>query len=192
MKSGILSTKIYYKPTNTFSFPLGSSYMSMHVHRSIAIGEMSRLLRNTVSPSLFRRYKNRLIRHFAKREYPKRILKELRDITHDERSLILYRRKDKVRMERALPFVTPYSRHKQVLNRIFRKRWRSIYDDHKFYTLLPNMPFTVFKNHKALKSLLSAKRRYLPDLDMGVKEAFKHTKFNHHRMRKWYVMYISD
>ena len=48
--TGLLSTRIYYKPTNTFSFPLGSSHMPTQIHRSIAIGEMTRLLRNTENP----------------------------------------------------------------------------------------------------------------------------------------------
>ena len=143
---------------------------------------MSRLLRNTESPSLYTRYKNSLIRQFVKRDCPRRILKEVKDITQNKRLEFLFRRKEKVCVERALPFVTPYSRHKYVLNKTVRKRWRSIYmyDDQRFYTLLLNIPFTVFKNHKALKSLLSAKRRrletrrYMPDLDMGLKESFKH------------------
>ena len=109
-------------------------------------------------------------------------------MTHNKRSEILHRPKKQVLMDRALPFVTPYGRYKPSINRIFDKRWLSIYDDQKFYGLLPNKPFTVFKDDKALKSLLSAKRRqfdtkrYLLNLDMGEKEAFKYTKFNHHRI----------
>ena len=45
--TGLLSIKIYNKPTNTFSFPLGDSYMPTQIHRSITIGEVTRMLRNT-------------------------------------------------------------------------------------------------------------------------------------------------
>ena len=34
-----LSTTIYYKPTGTLLFPLGSSYMSRHIHKGITIGD---------------------------------------------------------------------------------------------------------------------------------------------------------
>ena len=49
-----LSTKIVYKHASAFSFPLGSSDMPYHIHKSIAIGELTRLLRNTENLSLFR------------------------------------------------------------------------------------------------------------------------------------------
>ena len=50
--TGILSTKIFYKPTNSFTYPLGYSYMPDSIHKAIAIGELTRLIRNTTSPSL--------------------------------------------------------------------------------------------------------------------------------------------
>ena len=40
-ETGLLSTRIYYKPTNTFSFPLNTSYIPTHIHKGIAIGEMT-------------------------------------------------------------------------------------------------------------------------------------------------------
>ena len=59
LSTGLLSTKIYYKPINTFSFPLGSSYMPIQIHSSVAIGEMTRLLRNTESPALYKHYQQK-------------------------------------------------------------------------------------------------------------------------------------
>ena len=53
LSTGILS----YKPTNTFSYPLGSSFMPKHTLKGIAIGEATRLLRNTESPALYKYYK---------------------------------------------------------------------------------------------------------------------------------------
>ena len=58
LSSGLLSPKIYYKLTNTFSFPLGTSQVPRHVHKSIAIWEVTRLLRNTESPTLYRHLRN--------------------------------------------------------------------------------------------------------------------------------------
>ena len=61
LATGLLSTKIYQKPTNTFSFPLGSSRIPKNIHRSIAIGELTRLLRNTEDSSIYKHYQNKLI-----------------------------------------------------------------------------------------------------------------------------------
>ena len=126
LKTGRLSTKIYYKPTNTFSFPLGSSHIPRHFHRSIAIGEMTRLLRNTDSSILYRRYQNKLIEKFRRRGYSNRILKEIRSMTHDKRGQMLHRSKRKRRMERPVPFVTTFEKYDPPLNKIFRNRWRNI------------------------------------------------------------------
>ena len=148
---------------------------------------MTRLLRNTNSPVLFRYYKNKLIKRFVRRDYPKRILDELHRMTYSMRLEALHRTKRRIPMDKPLPFITEYAQYRPPLNKIFHKRWTNIYGDPKFYSLLPNAPFTVFRNKKALLGLLSAKRRkwdtkrYLPDLNLENEESFHSTKFNQHR-----------
>ena len=51
-QTGLLSTKLYYKPTNRISFSLRTSYMLTHIHKGIAVGEMTRVIRNTTCPTL--------------------------------------------------------------------------------------------------------------------------------------------
>ena len=106
--TGKLSTTIYYKPSNTFSFPLGSSFMPRTIFKGIAIGELTRLIRNTTSPVLFRYYKRKLIHHFRCRKYSKNIIKILRKMNHTTRQLLLKTSKTRYR-ERPLPFSTRYN-----------------------------------------------------------------------------------
>ena len=87
--TGKLSTKIFYKPTNTFSYPLGTSHMPASIHKGIAIGEMTRLIRNTTSPNLRRHYSGKLIRHFRRRKYPPQIIKSLISMKRLPRTQIL-------------------------------------------------------------------------------------------------------
>ena len=160
--------------------------MPTQIHRSIAIGEVTRLLRNTENPNIYRYYRNKLIKHFARRRYPKRILKELHNFPHDKRLEVLYRTKKRERMERPLPFTTRYTKYTTPLNRIFCRRWKILYEDSRFYSLLPNPPFTAYKNRKMVKSLLSAKRRkfgpeqFQTKVQPGVRQEFKLMKFNGH------------
>ena len=148
---------------------------------------MTRLLRATESPALYERYQKKLIKHFARREYPKSILRNLRSLTHNRRLETLYRVKKRVSMNRPLPFTTEYKPYDPPLSTIFRRRWQHIYNDHKFYSLLPNAPFATFKGSKSVAKLLSAKRRrfetekHIPNLDLGEVEAFRFTRFNRHR-----------
>ena len=80
LKTGKLSTVIYYKPTNTFSFTHGSSFMPHSIFKGIAIGELTRIIRNTTSPNLCRFYKDKLIRRLKNRRYSKTIIKNTQKI----------------------------------------------------------------------------------------------------------------
>ena len=159
LSTGTLSTKIYYKPTNTFSYPLGSSYIPKHILKGIAIGKATRLLRNTESPALYKHYKKRLIKQLKDREYPREITKMITNMKHNTRPAVLNRTKKRMYGDRLLPFSTTYTKYMTPPNKIFRRRWGITYSDKNLFTLLPNPPMTVYKNRKALKALLSAKRR---------------------------------
>ena len=75
INTGILSTKIYFKLTNTLPFPLGSSYMPSHIRKGTDIGEFTRLICNTTSPVLFKYYQRKLINHFILTKYAKSIIR---------------------------------------------------------------------------------------------------------------------
>ena len=103
--TGKLSTKIYYKPTSTFSFLLGSSYMSQNIHEGIAIGELTWLIHNTTFTVLFEHYKKKLISHFRRRKCAKSIIKILKKVNHTTRHSLLNTKKIR-NIERPLPFIT--------------------------------------------------------------------------------------
>ena len=56
--------------------------MPVSIHKGIAIGEMTRLIRNTTSPNLRQHYSRKLINHFKRRKYPPHIIKRLRAMRH--------------------------------------------------------------------------------------------------------------
>lgn len=58
---GKLGTKIYYKLTNTFSYPYGNSSIHPDTLRDIAGGEYIRLLRCTSSEKIYQRYRKKLM-----------------------------------------------------------------------------------------------------------------------------------
>ena len=184
--TGKLSTKIYYKPWNTFSFPLGSSYMPHSIHKGIAIGELTRLIRNTTSPVLFKYYKKKLINQFRHRKYAKNIIKILKKMNHTIRQSLLKTRKTRY-MERPLPFTTKFNIYKPSLQKIIRNRWNAIYDNKHLFPLFPNSPFMAYKNHKTLKAILSYKRRLFnstpnqSNLQQKNAVRFEYLKFNHPR-----------
>ena len=189
VNTGILSTKIYYKPTNTFSFPLGSSHMPSHIYKGIAIGKLTRLIRNTTSPVLFKHYRRKLINHFRHRKYAKNIIGMLKQMNHTTR-LSLLKTKKSGNMERPLQFTTKFNRYKPSLQRILRNRWSAIYNDKHLFPLFPNSPFVAYKNHKTLKAMFSYERRQFDStpkqLNLQLENAtpFEFLKFNHPRPSK--------
>ena len=74
LRTGLLSTSIYFKHTNTFSYLHGSSFIASHVLKGIAIGELVWTLRNTSSPGYFRLIKRILIKKFYQRGFPKKAI----------------------------------------------------------------------------------------------------------------------
>ena len=54
LRTGLLTTSIYFKHPNTFSYLHGGSYIASHILKGIAVGEVVRTLSNTSSPGYFR------------------------------------------------------------------------------------------------------------------------------------------
>ena len=107
--TGLLFTKIYYKPTNTFSFPLDTSYIPSHIQKGIAIGEMTGVIHNTTSPVLCEKYKRRLMTHLKHRGYNKHILKRIWKMKHAHRTIMLSPKKLKSIKERPSPLCIQFT-----------------------------------------------------------------------------------
>ena len=80
-------------------------------------------------------------------------------MTYSRRLEVLNRTKKTTHTEGRLPFKTLYTKYNHSLNSIFRRRWELTYNDRYLFNLFPNPPSTIHKNRKALKAILSAKRR---------------------------------
>ena len=157
-KTDLLSTSIYYQPTNTFSFPLNTSYIPMHIHKGIAIGEMTRVIRNTTSPTIRKKYRRKLVKHFMRRGYDKRILKRVWNIKHAERETMLRPKKKTPLWERPNPLCIEFAKCRPTVQKILTHRWRIMHNDFRLLTLFPDSPAPVFTSRPKLKSILSKKR----------------------------------
>ena len=152
--------------TNKHLLFLGSSWMPKHIIRGIAVGEITRLLRYTESPALYNYHKKRLLKSLKNRQqHPKCILRQLHGMTHSKRLEVLNRTWKTVHTEGHLSFKTMYNKCNHLLNSIFWKCWELLYDDRymHLFNLFPNPPSNIYKNTKAMKAILSAKRRKFAD-----------------------------
>ena len=157
-RTGKLATKIFYKRTNTFTYPHGTSYWHGRTCRGIAIGEGIRALRNTSSKALFHIAKRRLLRRLKVRNYPKNAIRAVVDTRFEDRQLFLSRT-TKTHIDKPLPLHTPFYQFRTNINDTIRERWKGIYDDPCLPYYLPTPPFLAYSNHKTIGKIVSHKRR---------------------------------
>ena len=182
--TGLLATRIFYKPTNTFSFPLNTSYIPTHIHKGIAIGEMTRVIRNTTSPIICAKYKSKLMRHFRRRGYSKHVLKLIWNMKHTSRTAMLAPKKYKPLMDRRTPLCIDFAQCNPTIHEILTDRWKIMRNDFRLLTLFPNPPAPIFRSRAKLKSFLSKKRcthniaPSNPNLTPDKAKQFEFLKFN--------------
>ena len=101
----------------------------------------------------------KLLRNLRVRKYPRDIIRIIGATKHYKRAAAIHRTKKRMYGDRLLPFRTTYHKYDHTLDRIFRRRWETMYNDKYLFTLFPNPPKTMYKNNKSLKAILSAKRK---------------------------------
>ena len=156
--TGKLSTKIYYKSTNTFNYNHRSSFVPEYVHGGIAMGEVVRLLRNTDDEGLFERYRHKLIDRLANRKYGKNTIDRIGKVNFKDRRTYLSS-KTKKDIPRPLHLNTPFHIFRPPLGNTIRGCWPKIYDVPHTALAYPTAPFPVYKNHVSIGKILSHKRR---------------------------------
>ena len=156
--TGRLGFSIHYKPTNTFSYSMGSTYMDDRILKGIAVGETVRLLRNSDSRFKFEREKFKLLKRFKLREFPTKALRAIKSVDYGLREKYLAKR-GKRELEKPMPINTLFFQFLQPINRVIKELWKNHSRDPFLYFHLPNAPFLACKNHRSIGRILSHKRR---------------------------------
>ena len=184
--TGKLSTKIYYKPTNTFSYNHGSTFIPNYVLKGIAIGEAVRILRNTDSKCIFYKYRSRLISHLVRRGFSRRITDHISRIGFDQRENFLTCAVGKKNIDKPLPLNTLFYLHTPSLRSTLSTLWPRIYQHPHTSLIYPTPPFPVYKSHRNLGKIFSHKRKIFhstPTFDADQRVPFSTYKFNRPRRR---------
>ena len=191
MTMGLLSTSIYYKPTNTFFFPPQYKLYTTTYFKGIAIGEMTRVIRNTTSPIVCQKYSRRLMKHFMHRGYSKHILRTISSMKHTSRDAMLVPKRKKTLFDRRpTPLSIQFLKFRPSVREILASRWRITYNDFRLFILYPNSPTPAFTTRPKLKSILSKKRCRFncvpshPNLTPDQASELDFLKFNHSKLTR--------
>lgn len=183
-KSQTLSTSIFFKETNTFSYLHGSSHISSHVLKGIAKGEIIRALRNTSNPIHFKRIKRALIKKFYQRKFPKSAIRAVKNVHFEMRELYM-ETTEKSTVPKPIPIRTKYYQFSPTIGKQVKESWERIHDDPVLSQTFPSAPFVVWANHSSLKSKLSYKRRtHATTMTTEMPKTFTHQRFNRPLLRK--------
>ena len=184
LRTGILSTSIFFKQTNTFSYLYGNSYIADYIFKGIAIGEVIRTLRNTSNCVYFKTVKRILIKKFYKRRFPLNAIKAAKRIMFWMRDDFL-RLKNKRRILYPIPIRSKFHHFRPSVGAICRSSWARILDDPVLSHYFPTAPFPVWINHRNLKKILSYKQKtFINDQQTGELKKFLFQKFNRPTPRK--------
>ena len=138
----LLTTSIFFKHTDTFSYLHGYSYISNHVLKDIAVGEIVRTLHNTSCPGYFRVIKRILIKNFYRRRFPKTAIKAAKRIMFGM-SERYFAPSDHKSLLYPIPIRTKYCNYVPTVGNIFRVAWERVFDDPVLSHYFPTAPFPV-------------------------------------------------
>ena len=118
-KSHTLSTSIFYKEMNIFSYLHGSSPIPSHVLNGIAKGEVIRALINISNPTHFKRIKRALVKKFYQRKFPKSAIRAIKSV-HFNRHEHYMVAKDKGTLTKPIPIRTKYYQFSPTIGKYIR------------------------------------------------------------------------
>ena len=184
LRTGHLSTSIYFKSTNTFSYLHGGSYISRNILKGIAVGEMVRTLRNTSCEGYFRLIKRTLIKKFYQRGFPKKAIQAAKKVFFSMRDYYLEPPKRRTLL-RPIPVRTSFYNYIPSVGLIFRLAWLRVLDEPVLAHYFPTAPFPIWVNHPNFKNVLSYKHKNFLDNDPSWEfKEFNFVRFNRPIPRK--------
>ena len=157
-ETGILDTKVYTKPTETYQFLHRTSSHPPHVFKAFIFGETLRYARNTNNEDDFKEKVKGFSHKLRARGYTQT---EINNGTHNvsltnRTKLIHNLPKGKQNMEAPLVFSTtynPFVNHKDVKQAI-NKHWHLIQQNPQLSEIFPKQPFVAFRKAQNIREKL--------------------------------------
>ena len=115
--------------TATYDYLLQPHMHKVRSHAHISdTGEKTRLLSNTDNRILYWCYQNKPFEKFRHRGYSKRVLRDIKSMTHSKRPLVVHKLNHKRLIERPILFVTTFPEYDPPINKVLCTRRQNIYE----------------------------------------------------------------
>ena len=144
-KTHKLSTDIYYKNTNTFSYLHGLSFHPPNIYKAIAVGESLRVLRAVSVPVIFRNQMAQLIKCLKKRHFSRQALKAAKAIKHPSRDQTLALKDTTIRKKNFPFFQTNYYPRSVSIKKALSQHWLAIDSNSTLHRTFPNPPTVAYR-----------------------------------------------
>ena len=155
-ETGILDTKVYTKPTETYQYLHKSSSHPPHVFNAFIYGETLRFARNTNNIEDFQEKVETFTNKLTARGYTHdEINTQIQKVSHHERANMIHKPLEVHQQKNKSPlvFTTTYNPalfHKDI-SRAITKHWPLIHSDETLTEIFPNTPFIAFKKYKNIR-----------------------------------------
>ncbi|XP_071489266.1 uncharacterized protein [Diadema antillarum] len=169
----LLSTSVYVKPTDSFTYLDYNSFHPLHTKQSIVYSQLVRYKRITSDPKVFEEDAVRLGEHFVRRGYPVRLVNNALKRVNEKRREDLLDSKPKDERNDRIPLVTTF--HPQVKKFVSttKKEWTNIQLDPRLSTILGEPPLHSQRQPPNLRSLLVQSELPKPATPKGNKRCDK-------------------
>ena len=162
LKNGVISTKVFTKPTDRHCYLHFNSFHPIHIKKSIVFSQLLRYKRICSDNSDFILESINLIHHFLLRGYPFKLLdatfNRVDSLNRDH--LLIY--KEKTTSER-IPLVITHHPDLDPLLRDIQSSWSILHSDPAIRQVFPLPPTIARKQPRSLRSIVS---RTKPRLDV--------------------------
>ena len=163
---GILDTKVYRKPTETYQYLHRKSSYPPHVFNAFIYGECLRYARNTNNPEDFQETVQNFSRKLLNRGYsPKEIQLATSKVSLEGRTQLVHKPQRKTRTKK-LPVVFSTTYNPAInhgdLKRAIHKHWRHIQGNEQLREIFPNPPLIAYKKAKNIREMIIRAKLPLP------------------------------
>jgi hypothetical protein len=170
LSKGILDTKVYTKPTDTFMYLEPSSAHPHHVYMGLIKGETTRYIRNCSHYMDFKTKLDHFLKHMAKRGHnPVRIKKATSTVQHKHRQKMLHSTYQttskglptstiKYKAQPPLTISTTFDPGLKHLKQAFLAHWRIIQNNINLSNLFPEPPIVAYKRGRNISDIIIRSR----------------------------------
>ena len=154
LQSGVLTTDLFEKPTDSKTYLHFHSDHPMHTKKAVPFGLAQRMRRICSSDDDYKRHRDDLKARLVERKYPASLVeRELRKVDNAKRDQLLNTKSEKMDRVR-VPMAVTFTRYLPDVAAILRRNRHLLHRSQRMRNIFPSDPMVAYKRGRNLRDLL--------------------------------------